>query len=296
MTTKPETILVLGAGASADLGFPWGETFKAQIVNYVNGGQNAKKIAELIEEPEHVVQEFCQDLHVDHKHPTIDTFLARRAEDYLGIGKLAIAGTIHRCEKGSRGKIRTRSMWYRHLYELMNYEHTDAPISFDAILTFNYDRSLEYFMREYPRSYFNKSELGDVCKKWATVTPLHLHGDLGSLNDVGFGDGMSDECLVSAGTNIKIPTAEEVSTSMQFKKAREMIEKAQRIIFLGFGYDRDNVSNLGLLPPRDDLVRIGTGMNIVGQERQDVHDLFEGKIELGVESENILAFLRRIDL
>ena len=60
--------------------------------------------------------------------------------------------------------------------------------------------------------------------------------------------------------------AEEDATSEDFDKARKLVQKAERLIFLGCAYHEANMNRLGLEPPFGGQVRYGSHYHLKPEE------------------------------
>lgn len=200
--------------------------------------------------------------------PSIDLFLARNRK-YSQIGKRAIASLIYYAETKSRFREEMDADaegqdWYSHLYHRMT-ESLTTPDSFTrfadnkiTFITFNYDRSLEFFL--YESLIHSFSEINLVKTKVKDLVPFpfyHVYGLLAPLpweNEDGIPykqpeldpsriDHMIDNIHV-------IYDERTIKNSSQIKA---VISNAQRIFFLGFGYAKENLEILGL----PDLIKGG---------------------------------------
>ena len=163
----------------------------------------------------------------------------------MDVGKAAIAASLMRHE--NQEWIVDSPDWYRRLFS----EMTDAK-SFSAnqlgIVTFNYDRSLEYFFtRCLPSRYHVTPE---KAVEWFSKIPIvHLYGSLGALPEYSstgraYGKGGSD-AIIAASQGIHL--ARGGADPETFATARQMMSKASRIIVIGFGFEKINSARLGLM-------------------------------------------------
>lgn len=155
----PETLFILGAGASKPYGFPTGGELRAYICKefpkhfapIVRRG--TKTVSQRQKELIGSAEEFAEIF----KHssiPSIEQFLALNPE-LSDIGKIASVSSILRFERSSRfrGDMESPSQdWYSFLYRRMT-EGFSSPDSYRksgengvSFITFNYDRSLEDFL------------------------------------------------------------------------------------------------------------------------------------------------------
>lgn len=249
MITEP-TVLILGAGASMHLGFPSGVDLKDLICGELHKGASSNLVKDLNRYgfSEEMQQEFGAALTKSGRR-SVDRFLEHRP-DFVEIGKAAIARTLMVLEY--EPKLFSGQGDSHHWYELMfdkvfpNFEPLAENLL--SVITFNYDRSLEHYLITSLRNSFEASDMG-AAKVLNSLPILHVHGQLGQLPSVvgtgrHYSPNNSQENLKLATEGIRI--VHEVETDDEvFGQARAMILNADRIIFIGFGYDRTNLIRLG---------------------------------------------------
>ena len=268
MITKPTT-LILGAGASAPFGFPTGYDLLRQVLTITE--EDAPPTPEFLS--------LCEVLHkhqevkpVPSKHPTsaekirffrecllksgaksVDAFLEHRRE-FITIGKFVMAIAIIRWENEATLFHRDGKNWYEYLFGQLNTKYEDFEKNKLSILTFNYDRSLEFYLLTVLASTYGKS-FAECKKKLESIPIIHLHGDLGNL---GFIENEKTSTrpyvLKTNGTTIQIAATrikiihEGLEEQFEFVRAKEIISKSEVICFLGFGYHELNMERLGFNP------------------------------------------------
>lgn len=119
-----------------------------------------------------------------------------------------------------------------------------------AFLTFNYDRSLEFFLLE---ALQNKYGIGltQAQQLLDEIPIVHLHGQLGKLAakvDPQTGTrpymvNLAPASIALAAEGISI-VHEDIGSYPQFGRARDLLRTAEQIWILGFGYLRENVERL----------------------------------------------------
>ena len=184
---------------------------------------------------------------------SIDTFLSRRSE-FERIGKQCIAFELCRQENpSSLTQIGSDDDWYSYLWDVLTFGAHDAGHLRNnrlRIVTFNYDRSLEYMLHEATKHTFR---LDDAAARaaWQQIGIRHVYGQLGDF-DVSLSNSArpynGDIGVVSVNVAAKgIRVVPEARTDDDvFKLARAWFGEAQQVIFLGFGFDPLNVERLGL--------------------------------------------------
>lgn len=119
-------------------------------------------------------------------------------------------------------------------------------------ITFNYDRSLEYFLFETCRATFNINHT-EAYKLVQELNIIHLYGSLledpknleTTFTRSPYGKSFSDEEVYQLSE--KIDFMRISSPSLKDYTITDIIEDAKNIVFLGFGFDEFNLSKLGEL-------------------------------------------------
>jgi hypothetical protein len=148
--------------------------------------------------------------------------------------------------------------WYSYLFDRLTEGLVAKDVLPDfvegkvAFITFNYDRSLEYFLYESLRKSFGEVPEDRIGQWLRNLRILHLYGQVAPLKWQDPNEGVDyhpqqiDEALLQkAGTNIK--TIYEEKESPELTEAHKLLESAERIFFLGFGYASENMEVLNLL-------------------------------------------------
>jgi hypothetical protein len=178
MITKP-TVLVLGAGASMDYGYPSGAGLLENILKQ-NNSSEWKWLFRQKEISNNDIEQYRNALYLSQQ-PSVDAFLEHRPE-FIDIGKLTMALYLMSCEEEVvlyDFGIRTKG-WYHYLLNSINTGFDEFVENKLSIITFNYDRSLEYFLFTALKNTYNKSDdvIAEVVKK---IPIIHVHGYLGPL-------------------------------------------------------------------------------------------------------------------
>lgn len=264
------TVFVLGAGSSAPYGFPTGQ----QLLNNVcRDSLSTEVTAELYAHCGFKGQEiayFRQAL-MQSGLTSVDAFLEHRTE-FLEIGKAAIAIELIRLEDTARLFNDYQGAWLKYLYGKMNTTFDNFGKNNVSFLTFNYDRLLEEFLFTSLRNTYGKS-VEDTAAQLNKIPVIHLHGAIGSLPWQGgpvrsFETNVNTKTLDIARAGIKI-IHEDITDGRDkdFARGTDLIQKAQRIVFLGFGYNRLNMKRLGI--ERSNVFALGTGTGLTSAEVQD---------------------------
>lgn len=266
MIKKP-IVFILGAGASMPYQFPSGRGLMQSILQLlrVKNGEFYKTINSFFD-TEKIIDDFFHNL-AESGQLSVDAFLEHRTE-FLKVGKLTIAlYLIRREQKGLIFKTDRKELsWYEYLFNKLNAPFEEFGNNKLSIITFNYDRSLEYFLFTALKNTSGEPE--EKCAEELNKIPIvHVHGSLGMLPWLGKPSRpYRTECtlkeLEMASEQI-IVIPEDVKTHKSFKQAFDLMYAADRICFLGFGYHDANLERLSTL--KDEFKRfpkIGTAYEL----------------------------------
>lgn len=301
---KKKTVIILGAGASIPYDFPSGRNLLLLICSVLksqNPGTRSMIVEALNDRKsgcavEKIMRDFPSELE-DSMQPSVDLFLEHRKE-YMEVGKLAIAANLIPFERPDTLIIRGKDMkWYEYLYQRLQLTPENIRETNLSIITFNYDRSFEYFFFNAFKNSFGLSndEAAEMCKE---IEPIHLYGTLGKLKEI-HGSGrqythnINPSILKVAADSIKIMS--QGAYNEELEKAQAVIGKAQLIMFIGFGYHEVNIKRLKIPTPntRPFPPRVcGTAFKLGSGEMAKVRSLIGGNMVLGGEHDDALKFLR----
>ncbi len=292
MITKP-TVFILGAGASQPYKYPTGVELLNIICENLSQGAGSKflELEKLKYSPKQI-SEFAQALQYSGKS-SVDAFLEHRVE-FMDIGKLAIAQTLIPCENSSL--ITLRDKWYVYFYDMLNIGFDDFDKNAVSVVTFNYDRSLEYFMFSALKYSYGKSD-EECAAKLKQIPIIHVYGQLDYLpwqTDGGgreYRSSYSLEELKKSADCIRI-VYEDFKDDPIFNKVHILLRQAKSIIFLGFGYNNVNLNRLRVSDFIASSEIMGSAFGLEAAETESVSNYFSRKIVLSPQC-NILQFLRQ---
>lgn len=236
------TVFILGAGASQPYGLPSGYELVNEILGVLRSRtENFENWGFLVKE----IEEFIKAIE-ESKPMAIDDLLARRADDFLRIGKLAIAHALVQFEKKEELTKRGQDDdWYSYFFE--HLRKLARPVQHEeySFITFNYDRSLEYYLDMATNAHYGESE-PQRKKAILDIPILHVHGHLGMLPSRG-GDSPYEPAqhrsrIMGMSKNLKL-TDDEADSDI-LAHVQTLIQRADRIRFLGFGYHETNLKKL----------------------------------------------------
>ena len=252
MITKP-IVFVLGAGSSFTFGYPLGKTLVDIILKNFDpsNSENAIDIFRGLGFSEEEIIDFHLELKLSAA-PSIDTFLEPRQEEQRYLGKLAIAYALIPFEKTDL--LFDDNSWYKTLLNKLEPKFDDFDKNKLSFITFNYDRSLEYFLYIAMMNRFRKTEK-EVVDKIQKIPIIHLYGKLGLLPwekkepydySRPYSPEVTPHILRKSSKSLKIIYDKVASDDEDFKKAKVLIRNARKIYFLGFGFHKDNIERLNL--------------------------------------------------
>lgn len=210
--------------------------------------------------------------------PSIDTFIDTHSErpEIAEVGKLAIVQAILEAEFASKLCPQTdvpsdrpnlgplRETWYRPWFQMLitviREDAMEAVFRNVSVITFNYDRCIEAYLVHALRANFDADE-ERVFRLMSEAPIHHAYGAVGSLKGssdrlviqrgqappVRFGDRTERVDLVSVAPHLRTFT-EEVGSSEEVARMRRLVAGAETIVFLGFGFNDDN---LALIRPEE---------------------------------------------
>ncbi len=236
------TVLILGAGASQPYGYPLHAEFKEEILRKLEDKASRTELSEHYGYSDFLIGNFASSFRwsgVDN----IEEFLAARSE-FGEIGKIAIAESI--LSREDKDILFRGESWYQYLYDAMNDSFESFAENKISFITFNFDRSLETFLFESLKNSYGKPE-AEVVQRLKKIPVIHLRGQIWSLSRqgaLGYGQQPSRTHILDAAKEIFIP--EGLEPDSRIEAARSILEDAEIIAFLGFGYDEGDMKRLGI--------------------------------------------------
>lgn len=241
------TTLVLGAGSSKAFGFPVGSELRKKLLELKEPHRRGLCVSAGLMEPPGELDEFI-DAFRRSQMESIDAFLARRSA-YIDIGKRAIATILLEIEnESSLYQSEPEDCWHRYLFNRISVERWEN-INFEnlAVITFNYDRSFETFLLGAFQASYGVS-LEEAANALRGIRIFHVYGRLGSPfpddgDHIPYGVNIDPGRVELAAHGIRvIPEGRDDFAALL--GARNALVKANRIVFLGFGFDQTNLERL----------------------------------------------------
>jgi hypothetical protein len=209
-----------------------------------------------------LIKKFCEEFSSAQRY-SIDSFLSHRADEYIildgenqsqftfgKLGKLAIASQLLKCESpiNLENPIDANDHWLMYLWSCLT--RNDLPKSEFKnnnikIITFNYDRVVEQYFQTVLMKYYGVG-LDEAIDLRKHIEIIHVYGVLQKLEDRPYG---KIDDLSKASECIKVIPEARKEDETEFTRAKEIISWANKICFIGFGFDEINLSRLGLNRP-----------------------------------------------
>ena len=316
---RANTVIVIGAGASVEVGLPMGPDLLKQIVQLthitfdhhqqktgdsaivaalrllLNEGGQVTKINEHLHAGWQLGESAKQALSIDN---VIDALEDPKVEL---IGKLGIVRAILKAEAASPAFKRPENMpdtldlskfgdaWYDSLTKLLteNIRKSEVESIFNnlELINFNYDRCLEHYLPISLASYYGlkPDALREIMQKLTIHRPYGVAGRLpwqkGDAPSVGFGD-CSPQQLADVAQQVRTFT-ERVEEGAELAAMRTAIANADRIIFLGFAFHRQNVELLAQ-KTQDHCEIVATAYKISKSDKSVIDSELQSAFEFGV--------------
>ena len=279
MLTK-KTVLVLGAGASKPFGFPTGIELSAKVVDFLNPGLKQFEALRAFGFREGDILAFREAFYFSGKN-SLDGFLEHNPI-FVEIGKAAIAAALVPCETIS-ALFGYKKNWLRHLYNNLNTSFESFGKNHLSVVTFNYDRTVETFFVTALQNTYGKTE-AEAVQALSSLPIIHLHGQLGpppwEAGGRQFDPDLDTWALNSSVRGIKI-IHEDIADGRDkdFERAKGLIQNADQVFFMGFGYNQTNLERLDARSIPDG-VAFGTSVGLGNQEQVWVREVTDNRIRL----------------
>ncbi len=243
-------------------------------------------------------------------YSSVDMFLERSPE-FTDIGTLAIAATLIPCESHSRlfpPNAPRRDHWYEVFANMLDVGERRYLRNRVTVITYNYDRSLEQYFASVMLNRL-PARGSAVWRHYEHIPVLHLHGQLGefgseisaSRKSIPYGSDADAESVQIAAREIRV-IHKAKPTTKAFIAAREALREAERIYFLGFGYNPTNVGRLQVFNKswsaanRAKCTALGTSLGMSTREWEHTcRNVFNGNMQFRPRyRQGVTAFLRDV--
>lgn len=300
------TVLILGAGASQPYGFPLGRQLLNRICQQLGPEKHTidqYKVLIDLGRTSTDIENFRNALRYSD-YGSVDEFLEYNP-DYMDLGKLVIASALipYEDEKRLFPPHAQADHWYKLLADALEVKSKAVCDNQLSVLTFNYDRSLEVYLLTViqERRHCSLSEAVGILQ---SIPIVHLYGDLGQFGGTSqdaqkYSPDLETARVKAAAGSMKIMHESEDQTP-EFDEGVELLEKAERICFLGFGYHPTNVRRLRVFnsewgPERKQRQIVsGTSQGIEPQEWESIATkVLHGNFGGSPLAHDCFTFLRR---
>ena len=288
MITKP-TVLVLGAGASAHLGFPLGPALYASVCEGLDPhlSNNFRQHLNVSQHNPYVLDEFRGSL-LKSGVRSVDEFLEYRQE-FTDIGKAAMAYVLTRHESEDPLFRPNLTNWYKTVWGYMRGKLDTFADNKISIITFNYDRSFEQFLYV-AMSNLHRSDHAATQAILKSFRVLHVHGQLGWLpwqikpgthnERRNYNGEWSQPALGVCIKSMRMIHEDAPQSAELLSQIKAWLNEAERIVFLGFSFHPTNVQKLQL-DALDDLTGkslFATGVGLSKTRAEQLRQVYPLKI------------------
>jgi hypothetical protein len=273
------TVFIIGAGASSEIGMPVGNELKKTIAKFLNQetrpSENSYRDAidgAVSLHSKERLKTWKEDIRLSTVANKISKALplAESIDNYLNahkgnkdvefIGKIGIIFSILHAEAHSKLKKTSAKLfndiektWYAALFKKIaqgcQIDLFIQKMREIVFITFNYDRSLEYFFYNATQTYFDITS--DQAKSITNEMRIfHPYGQAAFLpfqsetDSIEFGKLPNAEQLYNLSKQIKTFMEGVDESSKVYKKIIKSLEDANRIIYFGFAYYKQNMDLL----------------------------------------------------
>lgn len=301
MIEKFSYVFIIGAGANKPYGFPLGDelynSVRNNYLNYIKTFNNTDKshTNEAYQRMFLIKAEQFTEALGKTSSVSIDKYLNINSEFKIQ-GIHAITAEIFNSEINSKLPLDNNQIegdWYSYLFrKLIDGLNTkedllrihENKISF---ITFNYDRSLEHFLFENTYGLLKNAGISrkELIQLFLKIPFIHVYGQTGYLPwqkeipDEGYYIIDKEQAIVNYGDsgfqpfNVSIHVNDQLNIMYDERKdkpdiqrAHNLISEADRVLFLGFGYDDQNLNILKLPTLLKDKRVYGTAYKATNNE------------------------------
>ena len=286
------TLFILGAGASKPYGYLTGAELRADIIN--NFTLDVNKLAgkgssePSLEMAREYAESFVENFD-NSSLKSIDKYLAINPT-HSYIGKIAITLSILKSERDScfNEKIDDpREDWYQYIYNRMtdnckkpgDHEHFFENNKV-AFITFNYDRSLEYFLYNSFYHSFNQenTNIRNKIRNYIPFEIIHVYGSVSTLSLSDWYISSQDyrrikfdyfKTVNKLSTGIRVIGEEREGENVK-DQIKKLLSNYKRIFFLGFSFAQENLDAIDLPKNINETWKIfGAAKGMTQRERNE---------------------------
>jgi hypothetical protein len=275
------TVLILGAGASREVGLPVGDELKKHVASMLDirfetdGRQRSGdwRIIDALRLHIHPARDVnphrqaaCRVAAAMPQAISIDNFIdAHKGDAKIEIcGKLAIVQGILNAERASKlfhdstsGEAfnhgRVAGTWFNGFFQVLTencrLDNLEERLGALTLIVFNYDRCIEHYLYLAFQTYYGigAERASELVKR---IHIFHPYGSVGSLpwfrgnTSAAFGHEPNAQELLKLSGEIKTFTEGTDPSSSDIIAIREKVKAADRLVFLGFAFHPLNLQLL----------------------------------------------------
>lgn len=250
-----KTVLITGAGFSMPYGYPSGRSLVTNIIKEYKQGHQLHHLSEKLQ---------------DSSWESIDRFINEQNKlKQPDIAKAAIEAITYQILRAEEESLIKETDGSQDIVKFLLNKIDELEYGNITIITFNYDRYLEY--RLYKMLLLRHKDSTQAMSVLKKIKIIHMHGRMIPFceNDLeGYDDlkivpyGIETHCrthnLISEALSkfrkmcvdfaLKDFKTVDSDTDERTEEAKNAIKSAQRVFFLGFGFDSKNMEKLGITP------------------------------------------------
>jgi hypothetical protein len=271
---KANTVLIIGAGASIDYGYPSGNQLLAEVREEcwkVEQGDLSNVYGWNLGGIERVA-ELRKLIDTQRTFDSIDELLSVH-RSLMDVGKFMIAlRLLPRENKDAIINTERKRHWMLDLFRAADEDRIFSHFFNNNLtfITFNYDRVLDFYLRHYTMERYPETTAQGLAEVAKAFPIIHVHGDLGEISQRPFAEDVDlkkwgASQITNASKRIQI-IHEADPDSTQFRMAQLALNRANRVGFLGFGYHNTNIERLKLRETLADKMVIGTAYRMGNQQ------------------------------
>lgn len=272
MTDEKSLVLILGAGASKEVGLPTGEELKSEIARLFreHDMENALNIIAIADDISNDSLEEASR-HIPDSMPqanSIDDFINTHADKpaIASCSKFAITRAILDAERKSTlyglkhneftsfDPTRSSDTWFNHFFKILiencRLDALPSRLRSVGVINFNYDRCAEHYLFNAIQNYYRtgQGETADLLMRNLDI--LHPYGLIGNLpwmdpeDFTVFGEQRPDNLIHKSSKGIRTFSESTEEDNHRLEEIRTMVNHGSRLVFLGFAFHRINMELL----------------------------------------------------
>lgn len=311
---NPNTLFIVGAGASAEAEMPTGRELIDIIARRLNfrfenntlqAGEGDFDILDIFQQRTHTREGIMAFLQAAWRirdgiiySKSIDSFLdVHRDDGHIQLcGKLAIVKSILEAEQNSHLYIDDETGLFRDLPKLKDSWFFDFAKSLNdgvprseidnifekvTFVIFNYDRCFEHFMFHALKSLYGVAD-AVAARVMRGLKVIHPYGSIGELpwqdpQGIPFGFRANRASMEFMAKRIRTYT-EQVERRDTLEQLKSTVRDADTLVFLGFSYHPENMSLLSLDHPGMTERVFGTAKDISASDIDIIKNQIRGMV------------------